>query len=239
MPPSEDVHEAIRRADLSYGDLVSDAVKGPVLAFRGVPSWADPMIRPGDLVTTDPDSAWAYAMRRGRLLAAEIDAKDLVYYQRTGGREIEMQYVGRAKTGGPVDPARAGHALGTSEGKTRFRRHIEKFEKERRLRYVYARERVPADALAVCLYSRPAEGSAETWYYVTPAFSYDPGAWRVSVWAASGPIGHYGDDVQGRPFMELHDAVAHVLWEHRKARIGEYVDAEGEHVRVGPGVPCR
>lgn len=232
-------HGKIRAADLTYGDPISDAVAGRVLVFRGVPSWADPRIRPGDLVTTDPDSAWAYAMHRGRLLAAEIDAKDLVYYQRTAGREIEMQYVGMAPVGGQIDPAQAGATLGTTASRARFSRHIEKFQKARSLRYVYARERVPEDAAAVCLYVAPSDDSAETWYYVTPAFPYDPGAWRVSAWDKAGPMGHYGDDVQGRPFMSVLDAVAHVLWEHRQARIVEYVDAEGEHVRVGPGVPCR
>lgn len=237
--PAEAAHETIRAADLAYGDPVSEAISGPVVVFRGVPSWADPRIRPGDLVTTDPDSAWAYAMRRGRLLAAEIDARNLVYYQRTGGREIEMQYVGVLPIGGPVDPADAGAMLGTAASETRFRRHIEKIEKERSLRYVYAKERVPDDASAVCLYQAPSEKGPETWYYVTPAFPYDPGAWRVYVWDKSGPIGHYGDDVRGRPFMSLHDALAHVLWEHRRARIVDYVDAGRDHVRVGPGAPCR
>jgi len=236
---SLDPHEKIRAADLTYGDPVSDAVRDDILVFRGIPSWADPRIRPGDLVTTDPDSAWAYAMHRGRLIAARIDTRNLVYYQKTAGREIEMQYVGTVPVGGQIDPGEAGALLGTSAETGRFARHIEKFQKERSLRYVYAKERVPNDAVAVCMYQAPSDQWAETWFYVTPAFPYDPGAWRVSVWDKNGPIGHYGDDVTGKPFMTIHNAVGHVLWEHRRTRIVDYIDGEGAHVRVGPGAPCR
>jgi hypothetical protein len=239
MPsPAAAQHARIRAAGLEYGEPVSDAVSGQVLVFRGIPAWAEPRIRPGDLVTTDPDSAWAYAMRRGRLLSAEIDARELVYYQKASPTELELQYTGSAPAGHAIDPARA-PTLGDAATRTRFERHVEKMRAQRYIRYVYAKERVPADAVAVCLYIAPSDRSSETWYYVTPGFRYDPGEWRVSVWDASGPIGHYTDDVSGRAFRSLHDAVAHVLWEHREARIVEYVAADGEHVRVGPGVPCR
>lgn len=126
----------------------------------------------------------------------------------------------------------------TSEKLERYKRHVAKWTGKAILRFRYAKKQVPADAQAVCIYDEDRTRGKGLWWYVTPAFSYDPGAWRISVWDERGPIGHVVDDVFGKPLMELRHAVYEVITNHPRARVVEYVSEDGEHVRVGPGVPC-
>lgn len=85
---------------LGFGEPLSTVgVNGDVRVWRGVPTYAEDTVRPGDLVTTDPDMAWNYASRRGKLIEADIDASLLTYHQRTGAYEVELRYAGTRPTG--------------------------------------------------------------------------------------------------------------------------------------------
>jgi len=98
-------HQAVSEAskDLEWKEPLSDVgVSGKVRVWRGVPDYAEDFIRPGDLVTTDPDSARRYAPR-GKLLQADVYSHELLYHQRTG-REVEFEYAGQFRVGEPVNP---------------------------------------------------------------------------------------------------------------------------------------
>jgi len=95
-------HGAVLKAAarLDFGEVLSAAgVNGPVRVWRGVPRYAEDHLRPGDLVTIDPEMAWAYASRRGKLIEADVDASLLTYYQRANPHEVELRYIGQRPTG--------------------------------------------------------------------------------------------------------------------------------------------
>jgi hypothetical protein len=98
-------HKAIfeMSKDLDWQEPLSDVgVPGKVRVWRGVPNYAEDWIKSGDLVTTDPDSAWRYAPR-GKLIEADVYPHELLYHQRTG-REVEFKYIGKHPAGEPVNP---------------------------------------------------------------------------------------------------------------------------------------
>ena len=99
--------------------------------------------------------------------------------------------------------------------------------------YAYARETVPPSAKAVVLYYPETSRMGKRWYWITPAFAYEPGAWRVSYIDERGPMGHEVADWHGRPFMTKYDAIMDVLGSVPRARIVEYIDASGRHIRIG------
>jgi len=96
-----EVFEASKTLD--WQQPLADVVKGQVRVWRGVPDYAGDQIRTGDLVTTDPASAWAYSNRRGKLLEADIPTTALTYHQRTGN-EVEFKYIGKEAAGERVHP---------------------------------------------------------------------------------------------------------------------------------------
>lgn len=120
--------------------------------------------------------------------------------------------------------------------KNGFERLMRRYRQLAMARYIYARKKVPANALAVVL------ELGERWYWVTPALTGDAGAWRVSYGDTRGPSGHVSTDYQNRPFWTKYDAIMEVFHMQKRARITEYITPRNEHVRVAtaranPGRP--
>ena len=104
VPPSAIVDAEAGAAETAvlHGAGAREQHMDRVEVYRGVPGWADDVIRTGDLVTTNQDMAWDYASRRGKLIAATVDLADLVEYQRPRPDEVEYRYVGSKAIGSVV-----------------------------------------------------------------------------------------------------------------------------------------
>lgn len=109
----------------------------------------------------------------------------------------------------------------------KFQRFVARQRARRYIRYVYARETVPPQALGVVVRHGP------RWWFVTPAFPHENSEWRVSYGDEQGAAGHYIDTAQGKPFNSKYDALVDVLMSNKAARITEYVLPSGEHAYVG------
>lgn len=69
-----------------------------VYAYRWVPDYADPVIRPGDYVLLDSESGRHYGGPRGKRLTARVPARALAYRQGD-----EFIYVGEQPKRAAVD----------------------------------------------------------------------------------------------------------------------------------------
>ena len=114
-----------------------------------------------------------------------------------------------------------------------FQRFLERQRRRLYTRYVYARERVPSQAIAVVLYDR----AARHWFAVTQAFPYDAGSWRVAYFDDRGPWSHSTSDFHGRPYWTKYEAILDVLKSYARARIVLYILPEGHRVAVGQALP--
>lgn len=121
-----------------------------------------------------------------------------------------------------------------NDKRSRFQRIHDRILRRRYAQYLYARATVPPQAIGVVL------RHGMRWWFVTPGFPYEAGAWRVSYGDDRGPISHHSEDVFGRPFQTKYDAILDVLIHNAKARVTEYVMPSGEHVflkRPQAGLP--
>ena len=62
-------------------DQLSEYAGRKVTVYRGVPSYADDALRPGDYVMLDREPVVHYSLPRGRVVSSEVDASDLEYRQ--------------------------------------------------------------------------------------------------------------------------------------------------------------
>ena len=68
--------------------------EGRLVVYRGVPTYSEKKIRPGDLVTTNIDMATRYAGPHGIVVQAYIQQQELEFYQQPRPDEIEYRYIG-------------------------------------------------------------------------------------------------------------------------------------------------